>query len=101
MAEITEERPDSVVVRSYTYDSRHRLTGEKSAGGTAEYVPSRIQPVFDDGFLLHAPKSLELNGQSYPFTYDENGNMVAMPDLSDPLNVRERLIAYNAENMPV
>jgi hypothetical protein len=60
-----------------------------------------IAPVFDERFPLHGPKIIRVEGREYRLGYDENGNMVRVPDLSDPDRVRERFISYNADNMPV
>jgi RHS repeat-associated protein len=98
---ITAESPEGTATRSYRYDRLHRLLAESSLGAGESYPPAVIAPVFDERFPLHGPKIISVDGREYRLGYDENGNMVRVPDLTDPDRVRERFISYNAENMPV
>ncbi|MCU0561546.1 MAG: FG-GAP-like repeat-containing protein [Desulfobacterales bacterium] len=98
---ITAEGPQGAATRSYRYDRLHRLLSESSSGAGETYPAAVIAPVFDEHFPLHGPKLLRVDGREYQLDYDENGNMVRVPDLTNPGRVRERFISYNAENMPV
>jgi RHS repeat-associated protein len=98
---ITAESPEGTATRSYRYDRLHRLLAESSLGDRPGFAPAVIAPVFDERFPLHGPKVISVDGREYRLGYDENGNMVRVPDLTDPDRVRERFISYNAENMPV
>jgi RHS repeat-associated protein len=98
---IGDESAKGSVSRSYQYDRRHRLVAETSVGAQESFQQALITPVFDDRFPLHGPKGLAAAGLEYGIGYDANGNMVRLPDLSEPNRVRERYIAYNADNMPV
>ncbi|HSV94267.1 MAG TPA: RHS repeat-associated core domain-containing protein, partial [Desulfobacterales bacterium] len=90
------------VSRSYQYDRSHRLVGETSAGALDLFQPAAIAPVFDDLFPLHGPKFVSVDGIEREIAYDANGNMVRLPDLSNPAaGPRERHVTYNADNMPV
>ena len=75
---------------SFRYDRQHRLLDD-----------GRLLPVFDQTFPLHGPKTVAAAGASHSITYDANGNMRSLPGFSNPERVRERLIDYNADNMPV
>ena len=98
---ITDASAKGSFSRSYQYDRRHRLLAETSVGAEESFKAAVITPVFDDRFPLHGPKIVAVAGVEHRIGYDENGNMVRLPDLSDPNRVRERHIAYNADNLPV
>ena len=90
------------VSRSYQYDRSHRLVGETSVGAVDFFQPAAIAPVFDNRFPLHGPKFVAVDGIEREIAYDANGNMVRLPDLSNPAaGARERFVTYNADNLPV
>jgi RHS repeat-associated protein len=98
---IAEVGAAGAVARSYQYDRRHRLVGETSAGAAELFQPAEISPAFDNMFPLHGPKLVAVDGNEHEIAYDANGNMVRLPDLSNPAGTRERFVTYNADNMPV
>ena len=97
---ISAASPAGAVARTYQYDRCHRLVSETSAGTVDSFQQAVITPYFDNLFPLHGPKRVEVAGIDYEIAYDPNGNMVRMPDTSGTSGVRERYIAYNADNMP-
>ena len=48
----------------------------------------------------HAVKTINAFGGNYNYTYDDNGNMTAGLDFTDPAQIGWRTISYNADNMP-
>ncbi|NTV15097.1 MAG: RHS repeat-associated core domain-containing protein [Desulfobulbaceae bacterium] len=86
---------------TYYYDLLHRLTAEVADGDDS--VPAAIVavPSYVGPGPVHAAKSVTSQGVTYPFTYDANGNMLSGPDLTNPGNIVQRAIVYDAENMPV
>ncbi|NTV15099.1 MAG: hypothetical protein HGA96_14410 [Desulfobulbaceae bacterium] len=86
---------------TYYYDLLHRLTAEVAEGDDS--VPAAIVavPSYVGPGPVHAAKSITSEGVTYPFAYDANGNTLSGPDLTDPNNIVQRTIVYDAENMPV
>ena len=48
----------------------------------------------------HAVANINFNGIDHPYTHDNNGNMTAGPDFTDPTQTATRAISYNADNLP-
>jgi RHS repeat-associated protein len=88
------------VAYSYTYDKLHRLISETNTG-TSDQWPSMVIENAHDTAHVHAVKTVNFNGIDYTNEYDANGNMTRGYDFSDPNQVAERLITFNADNMPV
>ncbi len=107
--EIKDLMPNGLTY-SYTYDNLHRLESEVSNSTEVISGVFTINHTYtdigaDDG-PLHAFKTSTLNdGTTTQFLYsadnfDHNGNMLKVPDFTDPSNPATRTIQYNTENMP-
>ena len=108
---------DSVkgITYDYTYDKLHRLKTETNTGSydpisydydaigniDSKTVGSATMDYDYLGPRPHAVKTITLNGTDYDFTYDDNGNMTSGPDFTNPQQVAQRTIGYNADNMPL
>ena len=84
----------------YTYDKLHRLTSETTSAGSAGVIPGIFDMQYDDPTHIHAVSQVSTRGTDHVYGYDANGNMIAGPDLTDTLNVAERTLTFNADNMP-
>jgi len=104
------------VTYDYTYDGLHRLTSERRTKGSAvstdtwsydgigNMTSKRAGGVsFTFGYdksRPHALRSVSVNGKVHYLSYDENGNLVYGPDLSDPSNPGWRALSWTADNRP-
>jgi len=98
-----KEKKDNVRGNTYTYlyDKLHRLTAEYASGYFPPPVNTTLDYTYDDAYQPHAVKNIALNGAGFDYSYDDNGNMLGGPDLTNPGQVAARTIVYNADNMPV
>ncbi|VVS94184.1 FG-GAP-like repeat-containing protein [Desulfoluna spongiiphila] len=96
-------------IHAYIYDSLHRLVGEYSTGdgsgisGESSYSSAGFDTLtFSyNGPILHAPDSVDLDGNAYVYTFDANGNMLTAPDFSNSAQDGTRTFTYNGDNMPL
>ncbi len=102
------------ITYNYTYDKLHRLKTETNTGSydSISYNYNAIGNIMSktvgtttmaytyDAWRKHAVKTINHNGQDYKYTYDDNGNMTTGPDFTNPQQVAQRTISYNADNMP-
>jgi RHS repeat-associated protein len=100
---------------NYTYDKLHRLKTETNTGAfdSISYSYDAIGNIMSktvgastmvynyEGPRPHTVKEINLNGTNYNYTYDDNGNMIGGSDFTDPQQVAQRAISYNADNMPL
>jgi len=91
----------SGITYTYTYDKLHRLTSETNDGATDTFAPTILENHFGGNAPLHTADNIDFNGVNFSYEYDENGNMTAGPDFTDPAQPAMRTITYNADNMPV
>ena len=103
------------ITYTYSYDKLHRLTAEANTGSydpisytynaigniTSKTVGTTSMTYTYDPLHKHAIKRINFNGTNYTYTYDDNGNMLAGPDFTDPSQIAARTITYNADNMPM
>jgi len=99
---------------AYTYDRLHRLKTETNTGSNdrisysydalgnikSKTVGSAAMAYDYYGPRPHAVKRIRLKGTEHNYAYDNNGNMTSGPDFTDPQQVAQRTISYNADNMP-
>jgi RHS repeat-associated protein len=88
---------------TYEYDNLHRLINETSSVDVNDFPLKIIYPVYPepgDGLPVHAVSSVFMNGSSYAYEYDDNGNMEEGWDFTDPTSPATRTFQYNADNMP-
>ncbi len=85
----------------YTYDKMHRLTSETTSTGSVGVIPAILEMRYEDPDHIHAVSSVLHKGVTHDYVYDLNGNMENGPDLTDPMAVVSRNLAFNADNMPV
>ena len=102
------------ITYTYTYDKLHRLIGETSGGVypqigyayngigniTQKTVGANTYAYAYDTAHKHAVKTITFNGTNYNYLYDETGNMIGGPDFTNPTQIAQRTITYNADNMP-
>ncbi|MGD9159363.1 MAG: FG-GAP-like repeat-containing protein [Desulfobacteraceae bacterium] len=96
--EITDYQNESTY--TYTYDNLHRLMTETGGDSSPPTSTEILIYNYDYPDHINAVSSINYNGILYNFTYDANGNMLTGPDFSDPSNVAQRTIEWDAENMP-
>ena len=84
----------------YSYDKLHRLTSETTSSGSVGVMPGIYEMQYDNPGHIHAASSVTTCGAAYDYAYDSNGNMTAGPDVSDSLNVVQRSLTFNGDNMP-
>ena len=98
-----KEKTDNIRGNTYTYlyDKLHRLIEENATGYVPQMDNTTLDYTYDNAYQPHAVKTIALNGTGYNYTYDDNGNMLTGPDFTDPAQVADRTITYNADNMPV
>ncbi len=97
---IIESQASKTTTRYYAYDKLHRLVSE-SGTDTYEYLqPAILGSTYGGRAPSHAVESVNLYGTDYAYEYDANGNMIRGWDFSDPSQVAQRTITYNADNMP-
>jgi YD repeat-containing protein len=84
----------------YAYDKLHRLTSETTSTGSVGVMPGILEMQYDNPDHLHAASSVTTSGLTYDYDYDPNGNMTAGPDVSDIVNVVQRSLTFNGDNMP-
>jgi RHS repeat-associated protein len=99
---------------TYSYDKLHRLTAETNTGSydPISYTYNAIGNIMSktvgttsmtytyDTLHKHAVRTINFNGIDHTYAYDDNGNMLAGPDFTDPTQMATRTITYNADNMP-
>jgi len=107
---------DSVkgITYNYTYDKLHRLKTETNTGAydpisytynalgniMSKTVGGNTMAYTYDAGRKHAVKTIRFKGQNYHYAYDDNGNMLSGPDFTDPQQIANRTVVYNADNMP-
>ncbi|MCP4566572.1 MAG: RHS repeat protein, partial [FCB group bacterium] len=102
------------VTYTYAYDNLHRLLTETATpGGAINYSYDRIGNIlskteginffvyeYNETEKPHALQTIVRNNATYTFTHDPNGNMTHGYDLTEPATPGNRIIHYNADNMP-
>ncbi|MCP4686576.1 MAG: hypothetical protein GY859_00905, partial [Desulfobacterales bacterium] len=84
---------------NYEYDKIGNIT-KREIYNNLSTAPYRLYEYEYDAQKPHAVKSVTVNGLSHSFTYDEAGNLVKGPDLSNPASPPERWINFNCFNKP-
>jgi YD repeat-containing protein len=89
------------ITYTYQYDNLHRLLEETTSDNTLPTDADIMIYTYGDSEHINAVTSINYNGTDYGFSYDANGNMKEGWDFTDPNNIVERDITWNADNMPV
>jgi RHS repeat-associated protein len=90
---LIEERTNSVISATYTYNNIGNITSKSVGSDEFNYT-------WYHAGHKHAVETINLNGTPYDYTCDANGNMTSGPDFTDTSQVGTRSITYNADNMP-